>query len=154
MAASRRSTRTSFAADLAARYSRRRMRRLLFLLLTVLAAGCSAGEPSVYKAEPTAKCLREQGYRVVTNTADLGVVEKNADNGGLIAYEPGNAVRIAFAADSDDALGVEQGFRRFVTKRVRPHITDVMRTQKNAVLLWTVTPPLDELNNVYDCLKG
>jgi hypothetical protein len=130
------------------------MRRLSVVILAVLAAGCSTGEPSVYKAEPTAKCLRENGYRVTTKPSELGVVEKNADNGGLIAFEPGNAVRIAFAADSDDALGVERGFRRFVTKRVRRHITDVMRTQKNAVLLWTVTPPLDELNNVYDCLKG
>jgi hypothetical protein len=29
-----------------------------------------------------------------------------------------------------------------------------MRTQKNAVLLWTVTPPQDELDKVFACLKG
>jgi hypothetical protein len=125
----------------------------LLALLALLAAGCES-EPSVYKAEPTAKCLRGDGYRVTTEPAKLGVVEKNADNGGLIAFEPGNAVRIAFARNSDDALGVQNGFRRFVSKRVRPHINDVMRTQKNAVLLWTVTPPIDELNKVYGCLKG
>lgn len=125
----------------------------ILALLALLAAGCES-EPSVYKAEPTAKCLRGDGYRVTTDPAKLGVVEKNADNGGLIAFEPGNAVRIAFARNSDDALGVQNGFRRFVSKRVRPHINDVMRTQKNAVLLWTVTPPIDELNKVYGCLKG
>ncbi len=125
----------------------------LLALLALLAAGCES-EPSVYKAEPTAKCLRGDGYRVTTEPAKLGVVEKNADNGGLIAFEPGNAVRIAFARNSDDALGAQNGFRRFVSKRVRPHINDVMRTQKNAVLLWTVTPPIDELNKVYGCLKG
>jgi hypothetical protein len=137
------------------RYSPRAVHRsiLLVLAFALLATGCGS-EPSAYKAEPTAKCLREDGYRVTTDPAQLGVVEKNADNGGLIAYEPGNAVRIAFAKNSDDALGVERGFRRFVRKKVRRHIADVMRTQKNAVLLWTITPPQDELNNVYGCLKG
>ena len=61
---------------------------------------------------------------------------------------------VAFAKNSDDALGVQEGFRRFVKKKVRPHITDIMRTQKNAVLLWTITPPQDELDKVYGCLKG
>jgi hypothetical protein len=131
------------------------MRRLAVIVCFCLcAAGCGDSEPSVYKAGPTAKCLRGAGYRVTTNPAELGVVERNAEHGGLIAFEPGNAVRIAFAASSDDALGVERGFRRFVSDKVRPHITDVMRTNKNAVLLWTVTPPIEELNKVYGCLKG
>jgi hypothetical protein len=131
------------------------MRRVVLLACAGLVlAGCTETEPSVYKAAPTATCLREGGYRVVTNPAELGVVENNAENGGLIAYEPGNAVRIAFAADSDDALGVESGFRRFVSEKRRRHITDIMRTNKNAVLLWTVTPPVEELDKVYDCLKG
>ena len=56
--------------------------------------------------------------------------------------------------NSDDALGVERGFRRFVSEKRRRHITDIMRTSKNAVLLWTVTPPIEELNKVYGCLKG
>jgi hypothetical protein len=130
------------------------MRRILLLTVAVLAAGCSSGEPSAYKAQPTATCLRGLGYRVTTDPDKLGVVEKNADNGGLLAFEPGNAVRIAFAASSEDAVGVKNGFRRFVTKRVRRHITDVMRTQKNAVLLWTITPPYAEETKVYGCLKG
>ena len=130
------------------------MRWALLIVAALLAAGCSSGEPSVYKAQPTARCLRGIGYRVTTDPAKLGIVEKSADNGGLLAFEPGNAVRIAFAASTDDAAGVEHGFRLFVTKRVRRHITDVMRTQKNAVMLWTITPPLDEQNKVDGCLKG
>jgi hypothetical protein len=131
------------------------MRGVAFLACAgLLLAGCADTEASVYKAGPTASCLRKAGYRVTTDRADLGVVENNAENGGLIAFEPGNAVRVAFGANSDDALGIEAGFRRFVSKKVRPHITDIMRTQKNAVLLWTVTPPIEELNKVFDCLKG
>jgi hypothetical protein len=131
------------------------MRRVLFLVvLALLVAGCGDTEPDTYKAEPTAECLREEGYRVITDPKKLGVVEANTANGGLVASKPGNAVRIAFGSDSDDALGIERGFRRFVSKKVRPHISDVMRTQKNAVLLWTVTPPLEEMNKVFACLKG
>jgi hypothetical protein len=122
--------------------------------LALVLAGCGETEPSVYRAGPTAKCLRGDGYRVTTEPARLGLVERSAENGGLLAFEPGNAVRIAFGANSDDAIGIEAGFSRFVSKKLRRHIADVMRTQKNAVLLWTVTPPLEELNKVYGCLKG
>jgi hypothetical protein len=131
------------------------MRLLIFLalLLAFLAAGCNT-EPSTYKAEPTANCLRKDGYQVTTDPAKLGVVEGHAENGGLVAFHPGNAVRIAFGANSDDAIGIERGYRRFAPKKLKPHIDDVMRTQKNAVLLWTVTPPQDEMDKVFGCLKG
>lgn len=132
------------------------MRRSLWALvpLAVLAAGCT-GEPAVYKAEPTANCLRSKlHYEVTTDPAQLGVVERNAANGGLIARHPGNAFRAAFAESSDAAAGLEHGFRVFAPEKLQPHITDVMRTNKNAVFLWTVTPPQEEINAVYDCLKG
>ena len=140
--------------DRKGRYSRRALRLpvLLLVLLAVLAAGCQT-EPSVYKAEPTAKCLRKDlGYDVTTDPAELGVVEGHAANGGLLAFHPGNAIRIAFGENSDDAPGIENGYRRFAPRKL--HIVDVMRTQKNAVLLWTVTPPQEEINQVYACLKG
>src|SRR5215213_563253 len=123
------------------------MRRTLLVLLgiAILAAGCDT-EPSTYKAGPTAKCLRKDGYRVTTATADLGVVEQNAADGGLIAFHPGNAVRIAFAENSDASRGLEHAYRVFAPQKLKPHITDVMRTQKNAVLLWTVTPPQEEMD--------
>jgi hypothetical protein len=125
----------------------------LFFLVAVVVTGCNT-EPSVYKAGPTANCLRKDGYRVTTDPAKLGVVEGHADNGGLLAFHPGNAIRIAFGASSDDATGIEHGYRLFAPKRLKPHIDDVMRTQKNAVLLWTVTPPRDEMDKVFGCLRG
>jgi hypothetical protein len=142
-------------ADREGRYSRRAMRLslCLLLLLGVVTAGCDT-EPSVYKAESTANCLRKHGYQVTTDPNNLGVVEGHTENGGLVARHPGNAIRIAFGASSDDAPGIENGYRLFAPKKLRPHITDVMRTQKNAVLLWTVTPPQDEMDTVFGCLKG
>ena len=123
------------------------------VLLAVLAAGCNT-EPSAYKAAPTATCLRGLGYRVTTDPAKLGVVERNASNGGLLAFHPGNAIRMAFGANSDDATGIAEGYRRFAPRKLKPHIDDVLRIQKNAVLLWTVTPPQEEINSVFACLKG
>ena len=119
-----------------------------------LLAGCGDTEPSVYKAGSTADCLRDEGYRVTTDPRGIGVVAAAAPNGGLRAYEPFNTLTIAFGASSDDALGIERAFRRFAPKRLRPHISDVMRTQKNAVLLWTVTPPIEKMNEVFACLTG
>ena len=132
------------------------MRRSLSVLLLVaaLADGCNT-EPSAYKAEPTGKCLREKlHYVVITDPARLGVVEGHAARGGLLVHHPGNAIRIAFGQNTDDVPGIESGFRRFAPLKLRPHINDVMRTNKNVVFLWTVTPPQEEINAVYGCLKG
>jgi len=126
----------------------------LVLLLAALAAGCSSGEPSTYKAKGTAKCLGGKGYRVTTDPSHIGVIAAAAPNGGLRGFEPGNAITIAFGADANDAVAIQRAFKRFAPKRLRLHITDVMRTQKNAVLLWTVTPPIEEMNKVFACLKG
>ena len=77
-----------------------------------------------------------------------------APNGGLLAHEPGNALTIAFGENSDDALAIQRAFRRFAPKKLRPHIADVMRTRSNAVLLWTITPSVEEQSKVDGCLKG
>ncbi len=126
----------------------------IMIMVGLFLSGCSSGEPSTFKAGPTASCLKGKGYRVTTDDAQVGVVAANAPNGGLLAKEPGNALTIAFAQDSDDAIKTAAAIKRFAPKKLRPQITDVMRTQKNAVLLWTVTPPQDELNKVFACLKG
>ena len=131
------------------------MQRFVLLIVTVsFLAACGGSEPSAYKAPSTAKCLRKMGYRVTTKDRGVGVVAAAAPNGGLRAFEPGNTVTVAFGANSDDALQIEGAFRRFAPKKLRPNIDDVMRVQKNAVLLWTVTPPEDEMNKVFGCLKG
>jgi hypothetical protein len=132
------------------------MRRSLWVLLFVaaLAAGCNS-EPSAFKAAPTGKCLREKlHFNVTDDPAQLGLVERNAANGGLLVHHPGNAIRIAFGENADDVPGIENGFRRFASKKLRPHINDVLRTNKNVVFLWTVTPPQEEIDAVYGCLKG
>lgn len=132
------------------------MRRSLWalVLVAVLAAGCNT-EPANYKAEPTGKCLRDKlHYLVITDPKLLGVVEGSAARGGLLVHHPGNAIRIAFGRNADDVPGIESGFRRFAPLKVRRHIDDVMRSNKNVVFLWTVSPSQEEVNSVFGCLKG
>jgi hypothetical protein len=135
------------------RYSRA-VRGLLLIVAVLLASGCGAAEPDAYKPGPTAHCLRGDGYRVTTKAGEVGLVAAAAPNGGLRASEPGNTLTIAFGANSDDALAISKAFRDFAPKKLKPHIDDVMRTQKNAVLLWTVTPPQEKMDGVFHCLKG
>lgn len=131
------------------------MRRVLLLACAgLLLVGCTKTEPSVYKADGTAKCLRDTGYDVTTDENEVGVVAAAAPNGGLLAREPGNAVTIAFAADAEDAESIAAAMRRFAPKPRKGKISDNMQTQKNAVLLWTIAPPIEELNKVLGCLKG
>ena len=79
-------------------------------------AGCSSGEPDTFKAEPTASCLRGYGYQVTTDDSKVGIVAANAPNGGLLAKEPGNALTIAFAQDSDAAIKTAAAIKRFAPK--------------------------------------
>jgi hypothetical protein len=117
-------------------------------------AGCGAKVVKVYRVDATAKCLRDAGYRVRTDAENLGVVAAAAPLGSLRAFEPGNNVTISFGNDHREAVNISKLYRKFAPKKLRPHIDDVMEIQKNAVLLWTITPPSDDHGKVVGCLKG
>ena len=115
--------------------------------------GCGNPVHSHYSVKQTAPCLRKLGYKVSTNASKLGPIEASATEGALLAKERGNALTVTFSANSSEANNVEAAYRRFVSKKLRPHIDDVMSSQKNAVLLWTITAPKDELDRALGCLK-
>jgi len=117
-------------------------------------AGCGATVAHVYHVDPTAKCLRDAGYRVRTDAENLGVVAAAAALGSLRASQPGNNVTISFGNDHREASNISALYRRFAPRKLRPHIDDVMEIQKNAVLLWIVTPPADDHKKIVGCLKG
>jgi hypothetical protein len=130
-----------------------RTRRAAPLLLAALAAGCGNPVHSHYTVKPSAECLRKLGYTVNTNAAQLGPVEDSATEGALLAKEPGNAVRITFSADHAQATNIMAAYHEFVPRRLKPHLGDVLSSQKNATLLWTITPSPDEMQRVLGCLK-
>jgi hypothetical protein len=132
-----------------------RVKHLAAAALAVLAvSGCGAKEAKTYHVDGTAKCLKDEGYRVRTDADNLGVVAAAAPLGSLRAFESGNTVTISFGDDHREAVNISKLYRKFAPKKLRPHIDDVMEIQKNAVLLWTVTPPPDDHDKVFGCLKG
>jgi hypothetical protein len=130
-----------------------RLRRAAPLVLAALAAGCGNPVHSHYGVKGTAACLRKLGYTVNTHAAQLGVVENSATEGALLAKEPGNAVRITFSQDHGQAVNIMAAYHRFAPEPMRSHLSDVLSSQKNATLLWTITPPPDEMQRVLGCLK-
>ena len=130
------------------------MKRLLVLLaLGCAVTGCGNPVHSHYSVSSTAGCLQKLGYAVDTNAENLGVIESSAPKGALRASEPGNNVTIDFAEDAAGASAIARAYHHFGPKRRRKHITDVLEEQHNAVLVWEITPPPDELNRVLGCLK-
>jgi hypothetical protein len=118
-----------------------------------VAAGCGNPVHSHYTVQPTATCLRKLGYTVTTHAAKLGPVEASATEGALRADEPGNAVRMTFSQTHEQAVNIMAAYHKFAPRRLRPHLADVLSAQKNATLLWTITPPPDEMTRVLGCLK-
>ncbi len=132
------------------------MGRVVGILLAValLAAGCGVRTTKPFTATGTIGCLRSHGFTGVTrDPVKVGFIAAFADNGGIQARSStGNLLTIAFTADSDSTASTEQAFRSHAPKSLRPHITDIMSSNRNAVLVWTTTPGSDELAAATGCL--
>ncbi len=127
----------------------------LLLALALGVAGCGGGGGKPYTAAATAPCLQKKGFTdVTTSPGKVGLVAAFADNGGVKATSPsGNVLTIAFAADASGAAGTEQAFRNHASGVYRRHLRDVMSSQGNAVLVWTVTPAPKDLAAATGCLR-
>jgi hypothetical protein len=125
------------------------------LAVALLAAGCGVRTSKPFNAAGTAGCLKSRGFTgVTTDPAKVGFIAAFADRGGVRADSPmGNRLTIAFAADADSIGPTEQDFRARAPKKLRPHMSDIMQTNRNAVLVWTTTPDPAELDTVNRCLK-
>jgi hypothetical protein len=133
------------------------VRRLApFLLLALLAAGCGARSSTPFRASATVGCLKKKEFRnVSTSPAKVGFIAGFAANGGLVATSPGgNAVTIAFTDNADSVASTEDAFKLHAPPALRPHITDVMRVQRNAVIVWTTTPSDGDESTVEGCLSS
>ena len=125
------------------------------LAVALLAAGCGVRTSKPFNPAGTAGCLKSGGFTgVTTDPAKVGFIAAFADRGGLTAVSPlGNRLTIAFAADANSTGPTEQDFRARAPKKLRPHMSDIMQTNRNAVLVWTTTPDPGELDTVNRCLK-
>ena len=125
------------------------------LAVALLAAGCGVRTTKPFTAQGSVGCLRSHGFTgVTTNPVKVGFIAGFAENGGIKARSSlGNVLTIAFTADADSTASTQQAFRSHAPKRLRPHISDIMMTNRNAVLVWTTTPDPAELDAATRCLK-
>jgi hypothetical protein len=114
----------------------------------LLAAGC--GGKKSYTLPETRACLVAQPGVAVTRKVDF--VASTALGGAVRADLPGtNAVTIAFALDKDETERIADAYRRFRGANIG--IEDVLRPQRNAVLLWKEHPSPAQETLITDCLR-
>jgi hypothetical protein len=118
------------------------------LVLLVAACGGSGGS-GLYSLQKTRACLSAKHVKL---GGPLDFVATTATGGALRATLPTNFVTIAFGATATDADNIDQAYRRFHAKNVG--IDDVLREDRNAVLLWHQHPADAELSEVGDCLTS
>jgi hypothetical protein len=135
-------------------------RRSLVLIalasLAILAAGCGARNNKPYTAKGSAACFTKKGFvQVTVSPQKVGFIAGFADNGGLRATTADrNVLTIAFAADEASVASTKQAFRAHAPAKLRPHMNDIMESQRNAVLVWTVSPTPDQLATATSCLHS
>jgi hypothetical protein len=135
----------------------RRLPPLAALVVVVVLAGCGGGGSSTpYSAAGTKACLVKNGFTGVTTEAKkVGFIAAFAANGGIQARSPqGNVLTIAFTDSPDSVPGIEKAYRKAAPTRLRPHMSDIMESQRNAVLVWTVSPSQTELTTAENCLAS
>ena len=125
----------------------------LLAVLALLAAGCGARSSAPFTATATAPCLKKQGFTRVTTGAAVPFIARFAENGGLVGTAPdGNAVTIAFAASPDEVDSTGKAFRKSAPPILKAHFSDVLRSNRNAVIVWTTSPSDGDTSAVNGCL--
>lgn len=114
----------------------------------LLAACGGSSAPKSYTAAKTRACLVDKDVRVGPAT---DFVASTATGGSLKAHLADNFVTIAFGATQGDANNIEEAYTRFAGKNVG--VSDVLREQSNAVMLWHAHPSDADVALVTGCLK-
>jgi hypothetical protein len=127
---------------------------LPIVLIALLAAGCGARSAKPFTAQGTIGCLKDKKFAVTTNPAQVGFIATFADNGGVRATsQSGNVVTIAFTKDVATVDDTVEAFRSHASPLLKPHFNDVVRTNRNTVMVWTTTPSADDDKLVEGCLS-
>ena len=84
---------------------------------------------------------------------DYDVVLASSGKGALRVVATGNQVTISFGRDQKESDRIAQGYRTFRGKSIGSVIADLLRPDRNAVLLWKQHPTPEDLDKVNGCLK-
>ena len=128
------------------------MKALLATLVVaaVVVSGCGSGGSSLYTREATADCLTQAGLhpKPVTEAADF--VANSATGGAFAVKLADNEVTVSFGETVADADNIDQAYRRFKANNVG--LDDVLRRQRNALMLWHLHPEDTDLTMITGCL--
>ena len=128
----------------------RRRPALVLALFAAAAAACGGNADEPYELKDTHACLRKERVRVTTKNVDF--VASTAAGGALHAEFARNEVTVAFGDSEEDAARTERAYRRFAPKRL--NIDDVLRRDRNVVLLWGVAPSPEDAETISRCLNS
>ena len=122
---------------------------LIAVPLLLLAAACGgSGGSGLYSLQKTQDCL---SAKHVSLGGPLDFVATTATGGAVRARLRANFVTIVFGQTTADADNIDQAYRRFHAKNVG--INDVLREDRNAVLLWHQHPADADLAEITGCLS-
>jgi hypothetical protein len=128
-------------------------RPCLFLgLIAAIASlsACGGDEVSLYELGPTRSCLESADLQPTQRNLDF--VASTALGGALRVRFAGNLLSLTFGRSPEEAERLERAYRRFAPRRFP--IQDVLRRERNVVMLWGVSPTIDELETVTGCLRS
>jgi len=120
----------------------------VLVLAVLLLASCGNGSGKLYSLEKTRSCLIGKNVRL---GGPLDFVATTATGGALKAHPGSNAVTVVFGQTVADADNINKIYHRVAAKNVG--IEDVLRQERNAVMLWHEHPSNDDLATITGCLK-
>jgi hypothetical protein len=124
------------------------IRLTALVLLCALAAGCGGSSQKLYTAAKTRQCLKKEAGVKIGGRLDF--VASTATGGALHLRLKHNAVTLVFGATLDDANNINDAYHRFRAKNVG--IEDIIRQDRNAVMLFRQHPTDDDVSSVQSCL--
>jgi hypothetical protein len=118
------------------------------LALVLLATGC--GGENDYSLTKTRSCLERDGVRTGGN---LDFVASTAPAGAFVANLDDNFVTVVFGENDSNADELEAAYNRFAFSNVKEGLPDVLRRDRNAIMLWHKHPADADLATVTGCLE-
>jgi hypothetical protein len=120
----------------------------LAVVSVALLSGC--GSTSNYTLGKTKTCLTQRGVGI---GGPLDFVAGTAMGGAFRANLGDNWVTIAFGDTLKSGTDIESAYSRFAGSNVRSGLADVLRRDRNAVMLWHVHPSDSDVSLVVGCLR-
>jgi len=117
-------------------------------LLCCAAAGCGGGG-SLHTLAKTRPCLKQNPAVRIDRKLDF--VASTATGGALHLVLPDNAATLVFGETVDDANNINDAYHRFRAKNVG--VEDIIRQDKNAVMLFRQHPSDADIATIQGCLK-